>query len=346
MAGGRIFLSYRRSDEPGYAGRIYDRLDKHFPGRVFRDVEGIAPGVEFARVIADRIQRCRAIVVVIGPRWAGPEGGPSRIHEESDWVRLEIREAVRRKLAVFPVLVNGARLPSRGSLPDDIVALCDRQAIELHEHAFEYSVEQLAASLGTAIGERPATLQRTRSSSSRAWALVGALAVFFVGVVVALVLIPRPSSTERIVEVPVPVEVTPEPEPAAPARPTPSPQPAPVAQRPAPVAPTPEPPASVPTHLGFTPAGTWRFANPQLGGNLMFVRFRPDRTMDVLDPMNGTTVVTSGRWTLDQNANQLILHTNDGNSWFDLQGPHFDHVDALFSAPGFDFVPMALYRVR
>ena len=40
---GKIFLCYRREDSAGHAGRIYDRLNQRFPGRVFMDVAGIRP---------------------------------------------------------------------------------------------------------------------------------------------------------------------------------------------------------------------------------------------------------------------------------------------------------------
>ena len=37
-----IFISYRRDDASGYAGRLYDRLVAQFGAhRVFMDVEGI-----------------------------------------------------------------------------------------------------------------------------------------------------------------------------------------------------------------------------------------------------------------------------------------------------------------
>ena len=43
MTGG-IFISYRRDDSAGYAGRLYDRLTARFGGdRVFMDVEGSNP---------------------------------------------------------------------------------------------------------------------------------------------------------------------------------------------------------------------------------------------------------------------------------------------------------------
>jgi hypothetical protein len=44
VAGGRIFVCYRRDDSAGHAGRLYDRLNERFPGRVFMDVTGIGVG--------------------------------------------------------------------------------------------------------------------------------------------------------------------------------------------------------------------------------------------------------------------------------------------------------------
>ncbi|SHL15697.1 hypothetical protein SAMN05216428_101271 [Nitrosospira sp. Nsp11] len=54
MAG--IFISYRRDDSAASAGRLYDRLAHHFgKEQVFRDLDAIAPGAEFAKVIEERI---------------------------------------------------------------------------------------------------------------------------------------------------------------------------------------------------------------------------------------------------------------------------------------------------
>ena len=44
----KIFLSYRRQDSAGVAGRIYDRLRAHFgPDSVFMDVDYVPFGVDF-----------------------------------------------------------------------------------------------------------------------------------------------------------------------------------------------------------------------------------------------------------------------------------------------------------
>jgi hypothetical protein len=49
--GGRIFINYRRGDDPGNVGRLFDRLQETFePTQLFMDVDSIAPGLDFVRV--------------------------------------------------------------------------------------------------------------------------------------------------------------------------------------------------------------------------------------------------------------------------------------------------------
>ena len=65
-----VFLSYRREDSAGYAGRLCEHRGSVFgPDRVFIDVQDIAPGQDFADAIETTIAACQAMVVVIGPRW-------------------------------------------------------------------------------------------------------------------------------------------------------------------------------------------------------------------------------------------------------------------------------------
>jgi hypothetical protein len=51
------FISYRRDETAGYAGRIADSLEEHFGEyRVFRDIDSIEPGLDFDQAIS-RLQR-------------------------------------------------------------------------------------------------------------------------------------------------------------------------------------------------------------------------------------------------------------------------------------------------
>jgi hypothetical protein len=55
---GKIFLSYRREDEPGFALTLFGRLEQSFPiERLFMDVEGgIAAGQDFVQVVCTENQ--------------------------------------------------------------------------------------------------------------------------------------------------------------------------------------------------------------------------------------------------------------------------------------------------
>src|SRR5262245_21962598 len=117
---GRIFVSYRRDMNGAAAGRVYDRLLHHF-GRehLFMDVEGIEPGVDFVRVLNERLSECGALLAVIGPGWldAKDRAGRRRLDDPNDYVRLEIQAALDRDVRVIPVLVDGAQMPQASELP-------------------------------------------------------------------------------------------------------------------------------------------------------------------------------------------------------------------------------------
>ena len=65
-----IFISYRRDDSAGTTGRIYDRLTGSFPrDKVFMDVDAAMHGLDFVRVLDEKIASSAIVAVVIGPNW-------------------------------------------------------------------------------------------------------------------------------------------------------------------------------------------------------------------------------------------------------------------------------------
>ncbi len=120
---GAIFVSYRRSDSQGEAGRLFDDLVKHFgDNMVFMDVAGIEAGRDFRKVIEENVAGCGVLLVVMGPEWlnAKDENGVRRLDDPSDFVRLETASALRRDIPVIPVLVRGAGMPHAEHLPKDL----------------------------------------------------------------------------------------------------------------------------------------------------------------------------------------------------------------------------------
>jgi hypothetical protein len=136
---GTIFISYRREDSAYPAGWLYDRLVGHFGAdRVFKDIDSIQLGDDFAEIIGNAVGSCAVLLAVIDNKWlaVSDENGDRRLDDPDDFVRLEIETAFRRNVRVIPVLTGGARMPRASQLPRTIEKLASRQALELSRPAF------------------------------------------------------------------------------------------------------------------------------------------------------------------------------------------------------------------
>ena len=156
-----VFVSYRREDSAGHAGRLGEHLSTVFGAEnIFLDVQDIAPGQDFAQTIERTISDCQAVVVVIGRRWvqALQERG-----ESEDFVREEVAAALRRGTTVIPVLVGGALMPSAAQLPQSLAALSRRQAVEIRDGRFDDDVTVLIEALQKIKGMPAVAVYRRRT---------------------------------------------------------------------------------------------------------------------------------------------------------------------------------------
>jgi WD40 repeat protein len=147
---GGVFISYRRQESSGISGRLYDRLVAHFgDDQVFMDVDAIALGVDFTQVIAQAVSNCTVLLAVIGPGWltATDEDGQRRLEDPDDIVRLEIQTALERDIRVIPILVEGAVMPRRRQLPEELTGLARRNAIFLRHESFRPDADRLLAAI-------------------------------------------------------------------------------------------------------------------------------------------------------------------------------------------------------
>ena len=176
----RIFISYRREDSAGDAGRLADHLNRRFGAeRVFLDIDTIKPGTDFERVLTSSLQQTAAMLVVIGPRWTSlaKADGSRRLDDPKDYVRREVEAALGRSIPVVPVLVQGTPLPREDELPECLVPLVKRQAATVDHAEFHDDAERLCDHLAGTIDAETAALSRTPGKWWIALGIAAALAV-------------------------------------------------------------------------------------------------------------------------------------------------------------------------
>ncbi|MBL0045054.1 MAG: toll/interleukin-1 receptor domain-containing protein [Flavobacteriales bacterium] len=130
----RVFISYRRAETDGAARLIYNYLtEKLGKSAVFMDIKGIAPGDVFRKTIAHELETCNTMIVVVSKSWTGKTevDGRSRLHEEGDFVRMEIETALGRDIRVIPVLVHPMKMPHKDDLPEKLQYLTSIQHQEI-----------------------------------------------------------------------------------------------------------------------------------------------------------------------------------------------------------------------
>jgi len=158
--GRAIFISYRRDDTEGEAGRLFDDLVRAYgDNSVFMDVAGINPGIDFRKAIDDNVATCGVLLAMIGPTWATikSSSGDRRLDDPNDFVRLEIASALRRDIAVIPVLVHDAKMPSPDQLPENLKDLAFRNSVEITHARWNSDVELLTKALAQYVASSAST---------------------------------------------------------------------------------------------------------------------------------------------------------------------------------------------
>ena len=172
-----LFISYRRTDSGGHAGRLFDRLKRWYPkNELFFDVSTIDWGADFPEKIDRAIRSAKAVLVIIGPGWLkvlNERAGSKKV----DFVRRELKIAIQRRLEneveIFPILVGGAEMPSitslHDNLTDDIGRLLNYQAREFCPNdagLWDYQFDNLRQCLSQVKGIPPPRAQMVPADGS------------------------------------------------------------------------------------------------------------------------------------------------------------------------------------
>ena len=150
MTAARIFICHRRGDAERQVGRLLENLGHCFdPSTLYQGphetVEGQGISLDGLHAMVD----ARAVLIMIGPNWASLDN-LERLHETDGkvdplrrWIALALtRHGVggSRAPMLLPILLDGASMPDKASLPKDLKALSNLTPL-----IFTNDKEQVAA---------------------------------------------------------------------------------------------------------------------------------------------------------------------------------------------------------
>ena len=118
-------------------------LVEHFPAeQIFKHVDNIEPGVDFAQRIPAAVESCDVLLALIGPDWLTmtDASGQRRLDNPEDFVRLEIETALERKIR------------RADELPPSLAPLVHQQAIEINTLTFD--TKRLISTVDKALADR------------------------------------------------------------------------------------------------------------------------------------------------------------------------------------------------
>jgi hypothetical protein len=117
------------------------------------DLDSIEPGLDFAAMIRDAVNSCRVMVALIGRQWTtlADDEGRRRLDDPDDYVRFEIRSALKRGVRTIPVLLDGAQMPRQEHLPHDLRKLARLHALEMGYDRYPYDAGRLTDIIARAL---------------------------------------------------------------------------------------------------------------------------------------------------------------------------------------------------
>jgi uncharacterized protein YecT (DUF1311 family) len=189
---GKVFINYRRDDDPSSAARLRQGLAQKLGKRnLFMDVANLLPGQRFEEELGKALAKCDVLISVIGPRWLELLKSKSAANQR-DYVCEEIAAALQRKIVVIPVRVGHQGdmqpLPEPGELPADIRDLVAYQKHDVAYGHFDRDIAELADAI--AVVQRSTRPSIAMRRERLAWiggvaavAVVAALGAHYAGMV-------------------------------------------------------------------------------------------------------------------------------------------------------------------
>jgi len=150
------------------------------------DINAIGLGEDFVRAIEATLEKCVVLIAVIGTNWltSKDDQGARRLDNPLDFVRMEVRSALKRHICVIPVLMDGALMPREFELPGDLKPLVRLNALPITDTSFEDGCQRLVAAIkkvlqNVAVSTPATTPTPTSTSTPMSTAKVGPDAEYY-----------------------------------------------------------------------------------------------------------------------------------------------------------------------
>ncbi|MDX2077714.1 MAG: SUMF1/EgtB/PvdO family nonheme iron enzyme [bacterium] len=130
----KLFISYRRKTVH-FAQRLVEKLRLYIQDEIFIDLDSVDDD-DFEKSILGHLHQSDVILLLVTEFTFA-----DRIHNDKDWVRKEIREALTNDIPIVLICENGLLPPY--DLPDDIKMISGKQGINFYPEFFIPAVERL-----------------------------------------------------------------------------------------------------------------------------------------------------------------------------------------------------------
>lgn len=120
----RILICHRPEDSADFVARLTSHLCERFGETCLAPGGSNLPAAD-AGTIAQAVQACAVILVIIGPQWLGKRDSPDArsIDDERDPTRLQLEAALAANRPIIVILAPGGTLPDREHLPHSLSLL-------------------------------------------------------------------------------------------------------------------------------------------------------------------------------------------------------------------------------
>jgi len=146
----KIFISYRRNTQAGYAGRLYEILHEQF--NVFFDTDTIEYGEPFEKRIEQEVKSSNILLFLLDQESINEF--QNKKSNEKDYVRFELEIAYTHNLHIIPILLNNAQMPHANDLPKSLSFLPRLNAFSIRHDSFKRDVNALILSISNRYGNR------------------------------------------------------------------------------------------------------------------------------------------------------------------------------------------------